>query len=150
MRGQAVWMEFGSSSAVSMSLSRAAWTRPVASARLLRAATNIPARLGVRFGFRYALQGSPVGARVPIEIVMRYPHPGIPRNGRLVSEHRYSVEMPIGAPQYTDFQFDEPEELVPGIWVMELWSADRKLGEQQFCVGSVDAPRHHSCNDVFS
>lgn len=35
---------------------------------------------------------------------------------------------------YVDYGFDDPWELVPGTWTIELWHGDRKLATQSFTV----------------
>ena len=40
----------------------------------------------------------------------------------------------IGGTSYTDYSLDEPWELVPGKWTMQLWQGSRKLAEKSFTV----------------
>lgn len=123
------------------------WTREPASrlwrvynVRLRKATSNIPMRRHLRFGFRYILQGAPHGGSVAVDLVTRYPAPGLldPKTQLWRTESRYRVDLIIGVPRYREFQFVEDEEFVPGIWVFEFWQGDRKLGEQLFCVWADD------------
>lgn len=104
--------------------------------RLIASTTAVPMRQGVRFGFRYILQGVPNGQAVPVELVTRYPSPGrwdeSARAWR--TESRYQVRLQAEVVHYRDFQLLEPEELIPGLWVFEFWQGAAKLGEQRFCV----------------
>lgn len=123
--------------------------RRVRNAKLVQATTDIPARLGVRFGLRFALQGVPIGAPAKLELVTRFPRQGLVQHpGGVVFEHRYVVEVNVGVPQYRDFQFDEHYELVTGRWVFEFWHSGRKIGEQRFCVYDTDSGR--GCGDELS
>jgi hypothetical protein len=102
----------------------------------------------LRFGLRYALQGSPIAGPATLEIVTRYPVPGIQRGtAPKLAEHRYSVRVGIGVPQYCDYQFDDAEELLPGIWIIEIWYAGRKLGGQRFCVNGAPEINAPACAD---
>ncbi len=40
----------------------------------------------------------------------------------------------IGDTTYVSYGFDDPWELVPGPWILEIWSGDRKLTSQTFTV----------------
>lgn len=117
---------------------------PVYNVRLSRATTNIPMRRHLRFGLRYVLQGAPHGEPAAVELVTRYPAPGIldPRTQLWRTESRYQLKVRIGIPRYREFQFVEDDELVPGMWVFEFWQGARKLGEQPFCVGINAITRH--------
>lgn len=109
---------------------------PVFDVRLSKATSNIPMRRDLRFGVRYALRGTPHGRPVMIELVTRYPEPGLldGSTGLRRTESRHQIEVSVGIPRYREFQFVEEEEFVPGIWMFEFWHGDRKLGEQHFCV----------------
>lgn len=123
--------------------------RIVSNPQLLRRTADIPAKLGLSFGFRYLIQGVPVGVKVPVEFVTLYPHPGIHREGKRLAERRYTMQIAVAVRNFASFQFDEFEELVPGIWIMEAWTAGRKLGEQRFCVLLAEA-LESSCRDISS
>ena len=110
------------------------WT--VLHPRLIASTTTVPMRQGVRFGFRYVLQGAPNGQAVAVELVTRYPSPG--RWDELVrawrTESQYQVRLQAGVVHYRDFQLLEQEELIPGLWIFEFWRSGAKIGEQRFCV----------------
>ena len=119
----------------------------VGSSKLLRSATDIPARQGVRFGLRYMIVGTPVGAPVSVRMVTRYPNVGLldPEARRRIFVHEYSVTEALGTLSYRDFHFDHAWEVVPGRWVFEFWQGARKLAEEDFCVVAEDRPA--SCAD---
>jgi hypothetical protein len=122
---------------------------PVYNFRLSKATTSIPMRRHLRFGFRYVLQGAPHGKPEEVELVTRYPAPGIlhPQTQIWRTESRYRLEVRIGIPRYREFQFVEDNELVPGLWVFEFWQGARKLGEQHFCVWINDEITWHAGKD---
>ncbi len=97
---------------------------------------TIPARPGVRFGFRYNVVGAPDGTQVPVTIVDKFPKQGLRKPGSAESFYReeYVAQKTIGRESYTDYGFDHDWELVPGTWTIELWYQGRKLTEQSFTV----------------
>jgi hypothetical protein len=42
----------------------------------------------------------------------------------------------MGTDRLAGYKFGQPWEIVPGLWTLELWSDDRKLGSVTFTVGS--------------
>ena len=54
------------------------------------------------------------------------PHGTRPREGSPYPRTGYN--------SYSDYSFDVPEDLVPGLWTFELWDENRKLIEQKFTV----------------
>jgi hypothetical protein len=53
------------------------YVRTLTSIRNSEVTRTIPARPGVRFGFRYNVVGAPDGAQVPISIVDKFPERGL-------------------------------------------------------------------------
>ena len=114
--------------------------RVVHNPRLIRSTINIEMRKGTRFGFRYVLQGAPQGHRFTMDLVTRYPSPGMFDQKANVwrRETRYKLEVHVGVPRYREFQLVEKEEFIAGPWVFEFWLDGRKLGEQQFCLSDAE------------
>jgi Domain of unknown function (DUF3859) len=98
--------------------------------------TTIPARLGTRFGIQFRVVGEPSGATVDLTMVTRFPKAGLrnPRTQQLRYQSEYVVKGFIGEERHRSFSFDEEWEMVPGSWVLEVWSGQQKLGEQAFTV----------------
>ncbi len=98
--------------------------------------TTIPAQHGIRFGFRFHVTGSPAGAKVELRKVTLFPAPGLksPKSAEPLRRNEYTLVKSIGETSYTGYNFDDPWELVPGTWTVQLWSGDRKLAEQRFTV----------------
>jgi hypothetical protein len=100
---------------------------------LLQSTTNIPARLGTRFGFRYRILGQPKNAPVMLRMVGVHPPFTNPKTGKTASRDEYQLQSWIGD-TYTCYILDEDWELIPGKWTFEVWHEDKKLCEQSFMV----------------
>lgn len=113
---------------------------------LVQSTTTIPARKSLRFGLRYVVDGTPVGAKVEIKLVTRFPEEGLldPITGVRHHVSEYTVRGVVGAPAYREFRFDQSWEIVSGEWVFEFWHAGRKIGMQKFCVIDVESAPHAS------
>ena len=103
---------------------------------LVEQTRTIVAQVGVQFGFRYHLLGKPLGTFVPITVVVRYPSPGIVSPGNPVPfvVDDYSAPAILGTNLFYTWTFDDRSEIVPGIWTIEIWYGDKKLGEEKFNV----------------
>jgi hypothetical protein len=108
------------------------------STNIRRAATTttVPAEIGVHFGFRYHISGQPAGQQIVLKKMVIYPEGGIksPKSPTPLLKNEYELARKIGETSYTDYAFDDPWELVPGTWTMQLWDGDRKLAEKVFVV----------------
>jgi hypothetical protein len=98
--------------------------------------TTVPAQVGVHFGFRYHISGQPAGVPFVLKKVTIYPDGGIksPQSPTPLLKNEYEMARKIGQTSYTDYAFDDPWEVVPGTWTMQLWVGDRKLAEKAFVV----------------
>ena len=97
---------------------------------------RVPAQVGIRFGARVRLVGSPAGRRANMRSVWRIPMPGVvnPRNGVTYRESVADVWSYVGWQYSRGFHFNEPWQIVCGEWIQELWQGDRKLLSQTFTV----------------
>jgi hypothetical protein len=104
--------------------------------RHVETTTTIPAELGVKFGIRYRVIGDPDGQRVTIRKSLLYPLPGVkaPNAPRPLLRSDDPIAPTIGEIGYSGFEFDDPWELVPGVWTIQLWQGTRLLTEQRFNV----------------
>ena len=95
--------------------------------------TSVPAKVGIQFGFRYKIFGHPSGAPVETKAIFLYPQAGAvsPKMGLLHSTSM-SKTVRINESSGIAYSVDEPWELVPGIWTVQLWIDDRKVAEQSF------------------
>ena len=106
------------------------------SAKLVKSTTTIPARIGTTFGFRGKLVGQPSGGKITLKKVTRFPPPGIRNSvtGQMQMSEDENIIGSIGAEFFTDGRFDDPDDMIPGNWVMEIWYENQKLAQQQFMV----------------
>ena len=104
----------------------------------LEKTTQIPARIGVRFGFGYRLIAPNAVSPVILKTVKLYPPGGMtnPANGRTVERYEGLLPCNIVVTCWTGFAFEQPWELIPGIWTMQIWQGSTLLANQVFNVVS--------------
>jgi hypothetical protein len=103
----------------------------LADAKLLKTTTNVPARLGVRFGFRYEILGAPSNAPIKVSMVAKHPPIKNPVTGKTTISDSYQYGSWIGK-TFTCNSLDTESELVPGKWTFEILHEGKKLCEQSF------------------
>jgi hypothetical protein len=122
--------------------------------RKLQETTTVEGRLGVTFGLEYALIGRPAGASVPITIVVTLPKSGLKNPAKAERTYREqwtAAPKPIGGSNIVGYTFEHAWEVVPGLWIFEIWSNDQKIGEQSFCVlpeQATEAEKNEPCRSV--
>jgi hypothetical protein len=94
------------------------------------------ARAGIGFGVRFRTSGEPRGARATLRSVWKIPPPGIhnPNNDNTYRQSVVDFTTVIGGVHWRGYGFDEPWEVVPGEWTLEIWQGDRKLLEKSFAI----------------
>ena len=107
---------------------------------LVQATTNVPARVGTRFGFRYTIHGTPSNAPIVLTMVGEHPPLKDPKTGKSQTKDEYELPSWIGQ-TYTSYSFDEQWELIPGTWKFEIWHKGKKLCEQSFKVVTDTKPK---------
>ena len=97
---------------------------------------TVPAQIGVRFGFRYRVNGNPQGQRVELKKVTIFPAPGLksPKSAQPLQKSEYTIVRQTGAVSYTGYGLEDAWEVVPGKWTIQIWQDNRKLTEQVFNV----------------
>jgi Domain of unknown function (DUF3859) len=129
-------------------------TNELFNTRKVRATTIVEGRLGASFGLEYTLIGKPTGASVPVTIVVRLPKAGLKNPAkaeRIYREQWVPAAKPIGSSHFVGYTFEHTWEVVPGLWIFEIWSEDQKLGEQSFCVLAerpAEADKKEPCRSV--
>jgi hypothetical protein len=102
--------------------------------RFVQRARTVRAKIGVTFGFQFKINGAPDGGLVTLRIVTRYPRPGAMPPG--AAHPLRTTEQPLRRKLNhvieAGYTLQEPWELIPGRWAIEVWSGDRKLGQQEF------------------
>jgi len=108
--------------------------------RFLEYTTDIPAKLGVNFGFQYVINSSPRGKPIRVTSVIKFPEGGVKRpGGRLYTESRDTHDVIIGKKALHGYGFDEEWEMVPGTWIFELWHRQARLIKKTFTIYTIDA-----------
>ena len=104
--------------------------------RLLTPTTRVEAKIGVHFGMRYRVVGSPSLASVKLVSVTHYPAPGLknPKAAGIQTRGEHPLFATISQLNYRGYMFENDWELVAGTWTFELWDGDRKLASQAFDV----------------
>lgn len=95
--------------------------------------TEIPAKLGTKFGMRFSLAGKRIDDQ---PLTLLYLTPGVTGpDGKRHDKFEVVQKMVVGAPQdVMAFEFTEPYEMVAGDWHFLVFQGDRKLAEQRFTV----------------
>ena len=107
----------------------------------LETTTTIPARIGISFGVRYKVVGEPDNAEVTLRKVISFPPPGLqPSRGKIMPQSESKVETTIGETVADLYTLEDNFELVPGVWIVELWDGERRLLVQSFVLEKPEAP----------
>jgi len=99
---------------------------------------EIPATLGIRFGFMFIVTGLPAMTNVNFRKVVTYPAMLRP-DGTISKGYEINLSYKTSADGIVDkaiegYGFDHPYELVTGKWNFEIWYGDHKLTEQVYYV----------------
>jgi hypothetical protein len=113
-------------------------TNQLADVALLGGPPADTAHAGIGFGVRFRSAGEPRGAQATLRSVWKIPEPGIhnPTNGTSYRESVAEFTTAVGGVHWRGYGFDQPWEIVPGVWTIEIWQGDRKLLEHSFTIGT--------------
>lgn len=100
---------------------------------LVERTTRIRGLLDVNMGMNFRIIGQPEGEPVAIRYVTRFPPRGL-RDPAGKVHYTSEVERKhiIGEVLFRSYSFDEPWEIVEGIWTLEFWYRGRMLASQKF------------------
>jgi hypothetical protein len=103
--------------------------------------TDIPARIGTTFGFRYKVLGKPEQTPVMLRRIVVFPAPGLRPSSSVkpLPQDEFTVQARIGETNYIFYTLEDAFELVPGSWVIEIWQDNRKLAAQSFTLIKADS-----------
>ena len=101
---------------------------------LVRRGAAVEATLETGIGLRYQLTGSPKGAAVVLDVVVRHPKIVNPDTQLPMTHSTAQYERVIGAVAHSVWSFDTPGDLVPGVYVIELLHRGKVLARQEFQV----------------
>ncbi|MBA1274616.1 DUF3859 domain-containing protein [Stutzerimonas azotifigens] len=95
--------------------------------------SQVPAKLGTKFGMRYRLSGKRTD---DMPLTLLYLTPGVvtpdgKRHDKFEVQQKLVPEAPVDV---MAFEFSESHEVVPGQWYFMVFHGDRKLAEQRFDV----------------
>ncbi len=98
---------------------------------------NIEAAVGTRFGIQVVAKGAP--GLETVSLVTRVTHPEMrnPKSGQATTVDQWASPMNAGIPRVTGWSFDEPWELVPGRWRIEILDEENKVLAAKVFVVSV-------------
>jgi hypothetical protein len=102
------------------------------------ASRRVPAQVGLQFGARYRIVGAPAGQAAIVRIKWLVPGPGMrnPLTGEVTRIDEADETVTVGTDRLAGYKFGQSWEIVPGTWLLELWSGDRRLNSVSFTVGS--------------
>lgn len=101
--------------------------------RLLNHTSEIPGVLSTEFGILYKINSTPKGALFEVTSVIRFPDGGlIDEKGKVYEQTTETFRIPIGETSFYGFGFDEPWEIIPGKWVIQIWHKNSRLVQKTF------------------
>lgn len=102
--------------------------------KLVRKSTLVDAGLGTGIGMKYVLLGTPKGAAVNVDVVVRHPAMVNPETRESMTQSTATFERVIGQGEHAVWSFDTPDGLVPGEYVIEIVSGGKVLAQKVFRV----------------
>ena len=106
---------------------------PSQGARLVETTTRIEARLCLRFGVMFTVDG--LGPTDTLALTARSEHPPMLHpDGRVSTGATYALQADGSRPSLVGFAFDDPWELAPGPWIFAVMLGGTVLAEQRFDV----------------
>ncbi|MBW2179784.1 MAG: DUF3859 domain-containing protein [Promethearchaeota archaeon] len=102
--------------------------------KMVKTTTNIPMKLGTRFGVLFNLKGKPEGTKVRLRTVIIYPKQGMtnPKTGKTYHKSEFYFTYTTGGINGHLNGFFEPCEMVSGQWTFQVWDGDNKILEKTF------------------
>jgi hypothetical protein len=99
-----------------------------------KSTTQVSAKRGIRFGFRYKIVGAPSGQIVALKGVTRFPPQGLRNPDKHTTTYReeYPLRVKIGDVALDGYALTDAWEVVPGRWTFEIWYGSRKLAAKTF------------------
>lgn len=110
--------------------------RPIDQLKLVKVTTTVPAEVGIRFGVRFIVDGTPRGEPVTLTYITRFPPQGLrnPDTGKTFAQNEFKWNTHVNQIDFRTYTLDNTWEAAPGEWSLEFWYQGRKLGEQKFTV----------------
>lgn len=106
-------------------------------ANLVKQTDKIPAKIGVKFGFRFSL--SDKEKKRNLKFVYLFPKIKNPQTGQVSNRFEFSGRYNGDGVLVGVFNdFSDPWDLVPGEWTFQVFDGDRMLVEKKFTVVKAD------------
>jgi len=96
----------------------------------------VPAKLGIRFGFRYVIDPADDSPSIPVTVQWIFPEPGLTNSqtGRTDSMNEVSFHAPTREEVLIDYGFDYDWECRPGKWIFRLIVDGEIAAQREFNV----------------
>lgn len=98
---------------------------------ILRRTDTIDAKLGAQFGVEFITRCRTDKPHV-ITTVWKYPKGMKNNKGETISETSYETLRPVNVYDYTGYTLTEPNEVVKGLWTLELYYQSKLLYSRSF------------------
>lgn len=93
---------------------------------------QVRARLGLSIGIEVRIEGPEFLAEVPLRTRVTHPPIVDPSTGRTTTVDEWDNPMNARFPRFTGWRFENPWELVPGAWRIELLHRGQAIASQEF------------------
>jgi len=94
---------------------------------------TVPAVLNTNFGVEYSIKSN-VNSVVPIKTVWKFPGKMLNDKNREYSELSRVLPMYTNSRTYSSYKFDEPYEIMPGVWEIEFYYNNKLIYSKKFTV----------------
>lgn len=101
---------------------------------LVKQTGTIDGLLGVQFGVKYFIEGSPKGASVPLSVRLFHPKTTNPDTQQASTMDEWIANAKVGKANYSGWIFEYQWEITPGEWTIQLLHEGVTLAEQKFIV----------------
>lgn len=101
---------------------------------LVEETTEIPAKVGTRFGVYHAFEGCGGPASYPITVRIHHPPMTNPKTGKTTTVEQWETHSYPVIATFTGYLFEDEWEAVPGEWRIELLVDGEVAASQKFQV----------------
>lgn len=113
---------------------------------LIEQTTNIPAQVGVSFGFRFMPLGAPAGVELPLVFRCLHPEMQNPKRGEPSKEDVFQWRCKMGERWRFMYDIEEEWEAVLGEWTLQVWHEGRMLTRKTFMLRTSGEHRGRTLN----
>jgi hypothetical protein len=104
---------------------------------------TVPAKRGIRFGFRYVIYPADASSTIPVTVQWIFPDPGLINTitGRTDTMNEVTLNAPVREELLIDYGLDYEWECVPGKWIFRLIIDENIAAQRKFIVYEEDNKR---------